>query len=71
MMPMIQRLQHAYDLTQVTVVADAGMFSARNKQAIIDAGLGYILGVRFSQIPYPIAAWRQQHPDTDYTDQQV
>ncbi len=71
MMPMIQRLQQAYDLSQVTVVADAGMFSARNKQAIIDAGLGYILGVRFSQIPYPIQVWRDQHPDTDYTDQQV
>lgn len=71
MIPMINRLQQAYDLTQVTVVADAGMFSASNKQAIIDAGLGYILGVRFTQIPYPIAAWRQQHPDSDYVDGQT
>lgn len=71
MMPVIKRLQQAYDLSQVTVVADAGMFSAGNKQAIIDAGLGYILGVRIPQIPYPIQTWRDQHPGADYTDGQV
>lgn len=71
MLPMIQRLQAAYDLTDVTVVADAGMFSASNKQAIIDAGLHYILGVRIPQIPYPIQTWRRQHPDDDYVDGQT
>ena len=71
MVPMLQRLAQAYDLTDITVVADAGMFSAGNKDAIITAGLHYILGVRFAEIPYPIQAWRTRHPDTDYTDQQI
>lgn len=71
MIPMIEQLQRTYDLTQVTVVADAGMFSAANKQAIVDAGLGYILGTRHSQVPYPILRWRREHPEVDYVDGQV
>ena len=46
MLPMITRFQDAYQLDEVTVVADAGMFSAANKQALIDAGLHYILSVK-------------------------
>ena len=42
---MITRFQDAYQLDEVTVVADAGMVSAANKQALIDAGLHYILSV--------------------------
>ncbi|MHA6749161.1 IS1634 family transposase, partial [Actinotignum timonense] len=38
MLPMIERLRRAYRLTDITVVADAGMFSASNKQEIIGAG---------------------------------
>ena len=71
MLPMIEQLQRTYDLTRVTVVADSGMFSAGNKKSIIDAGLGYILGTKFAQVPYPIARWRREHPDTDYVDGQI
>ncbi|MFR9853041.1 transposase, partial [Corynebacterium striatum] len=38
MLPMILRLKDAYHLDDITIVADAGMFSAANKTAIIDAG---------------------------------
>ena len=46
MLPMITRFQEAYQLDEVTVVADAGMFSAVNKQALMDAVLHYILSVK-------------------------
>lgn len=71
MLPMIQRFQDAYGLEDVTVVADAGMFSAANKREITEAGLGYILGTRFQQIPPVIQDWRQAHPDQDYTHGQI
>ncbi|MGJ9471688.1 IS1634 family transposase, partial [Actinotignum sp. GS-2025b] len=51
MLPMIERLRRVYRLTDITVVADAGMFSASNKQEIIGAGLGYILGTKERDIP--------------------
>ena len=51
MLPMITRFQDAYQLDDVTVVADAGMFSAANKQALIDAGLHFILSVKTPAVP--------------------
>ncbi|QPK79285.1 IS1634 family transposase [Corynebacterium lizhenjunii] len=71
MLPMIQRLAQAYNLDDITVVADAGMFSAANKQAIVDAGLGYILGTKQREIPAVINSWRTQHPGQDYTHGQI
>lgn len=71
MLPMIQRLAKAYNLNDITVVADAGMFSASNKKAIVDASLSYILGTKVRDIPYPIAQWRKQHSGQDYTDGQI
>nr|WP_258552507.1 hypothetical protein [Corynebacterium striatum] len=56
MLPMILRLKDAYHLDDITIVADAGMFSAANKTAIIDAGLDYILGTKEREIPEPIKA---------------
>lgn len=71
MLPMIERLRRAYQLTDITVVADAGMFSASNKQEIIGAGLGYILGTKERDIPAPIAKWREENPGKDYVDGQI
>uniref|UniRef100_UPI00358DC2DE IS1634 family transposase n=1 Tax=Corynebacterium cystitidis TaxID=35757 RepID=UPI00358DC2DE len=71
MLPMIQRLQDAYQLDTVTIVADAGMLSAANKTAVLNAGLHYILGVKDTRIPQVIAQWRADHPDTDYKDGQI
>lgn len=61
MLPTITTFMAAHQLADVTVVADAGMFSAGNKQAIEAAGLSFILGTRTPDIPYVIAAWRREH----------
>lgn len=37
MLPMIRRFQESFDVDDITVVADAGMFSEANKKAIVDA----------------------------------
>ena len=71
MLPMIRRFQDSFDADDITVVADAGMFSAGNKKAIVDAGLHYIIGAKFRQLPAPIAQWRQDHPGQDYTHGQI
>ncbi|WP_010190019.1 IS1634 family transposase, partial [Corynebacterium aurimucosum] len=71
MLPMITRFQEAYQLDEVTVVADAGMFSAANKQALIDAGLHYILSVKTPTVPEVIETWRWEHPGEDYTHGQI
>lgn len=71
MLPMIEAFADTYAVEGITVVADAGMFSETNRKAITDAGLHYILGVRFSDIPYPLQVWRRDNPDTEYTDGQI
>lgn len=71
MLPMIRRFQQAYDLDDVTIVADAGMFSEGNKKAIVDADLGYIIGTRFKDVPYKIGQWRRDHPGQEYVDGQI
>ena len=71
MLPMIRDFQEAYNLDKVTVVADAGMFSAANKTAIMQAGLDYILSVKVPDIPDVIATWKENNPDSDYTHGQI
>src|SRR4029078_11835517 len=61
--PVINAFQTAHPLTEVTVVADAGMISEANQVALQAAGLSFILGAR---IPYPpdvVREWRDKHPD--------
>lgn len=71
MLPMIRKLQSSYNIGQVTIVADAGMFSKGNKEEIVAAGLDYILGTRFKEIPYPVYQWRKDNPDAEYKDGQI
>ena len=71
LLPMIRRFQDTFDADDITVVADAGMFSAGNKKAIVDAGLHYIIGTKFRELPAPIAQWRKEHPGQDYTHGQI
>ena len=47
--PTIRAFMAAHQLTDVTIVADAGMISDSNKRAIQDAGLSFILGARSPQ----------------------
>jgi hypothetical protein len=66
MIPTIKAFQEAHGLTDITVVADAGMVSAGNQKAIEDAGLSFILGARIPDVPYVVKAWRQANPQVEW-----
>ena len=51
MLPTIRAFMTAHRLTDVTIVADAGMVSAGNQRAIEAEGLSFILGARIPDIP--------------------
>jgi hypothetical protein len=71
MLPTIQAFMKAHQLSDVTVVADAGMISAGNQRAIEAAGLSFILGARIPEVPYVVDQWRRQHPGRDLHDGQI
>jgi Transposase DDE domain len=68
MLPVIKAFMAAHGLPDVTVVADAGMISEANQQAIEAAGLSFILGMRIPEVPYVAAQWRREHPGQDIPD---
>jgi hypothetical protein len=53
----------AHQLTDVTVVADAGMISQANQVALRAAGLSFILGARIPLAPDVLREWRDKHPN--------
>jgi hypothetical protein len=63
MVPVINAFKAAHNLTDVTVVADAGMISEANQVALQAAGLSYILGARIPYLPDVVREWRDRHPD--------
>jgi hypothetical protein len=52
------------------VVADAGMLSAANLNALEDAGFGFIVGSRITKAPYDLAEHFERHGNY-FTDGQV
>jgi hypothetical protein len=68
MLPTIKAFMQAHQLSDVTIVADAGMISDANMRAIEAAGLSFILGARIPDVPYAVQAWRQEHPDEQIPD---
>ncbi|ETZ97103.1 transposase DDE domain protein [Mycobacterium kansasii 732] len=68
MLPVINAFKKAHQLTDVTVVADAGMISEDNQKAIYAAGLTFILGSRIPFLPGVIREWRDKHPGEDIPD---
>src|SRR5690625_7422552 len=54
----------------MVVVADAGMLSASNLNALEDAGFGFIVGSRISKAPYDLAAHFERHGNY-FTDGQI
>lgn len=62
MLPTIRAFMTAHQLTDVTIVADAGMISDANKKAIEAAGLSFILGTKIPDRPYVVTDWRARHP---------
>ena len=71
MLPVINAFKAAHGLTDVTVVADAGMISEANQKAIQAAGLSFILGTRMPHVPQVITEWRDTHPGQEIPDGHV
>ena len=60
MLPVINAFMAAHQLSDVTVVADAGMISEANQIAIEAAGLSFILGARIPDVPDVVARMAQE-----------
>ena len=71
MLPVITAFQQAHQLSDVTVVADAGMISEDNQKAIQAAGLSFILGTRIPVLPGVVREWRDAHPGEEIPDGQL
>jgi Transposase DDE domain len=71
MLPTLQAFMAARRLTDVTIVADAGMISEANQKAIEAAGLSFILGMRIPDAPYVVVEWHRQHPGVAIEDGQI
>jgi hypothetical protein len=71
MLPTIKAFMAAHRLSDVVIVADAGMISENNMKQIEAEGLSFILGMRIPEVPYVVADWRKYHPDTEIPDGRV
>ena len=58
-LPVMEAFRKRHGLISITVVADAGMLSANNLQALDSAGYTYIVGSRMNKIPYNIAEYQK------------
>jgi hypothetical protein len=61
LLPVLNGFLERHKATDLVVVADAGMLSARNLNAIEDAQLSFIVGSRISKAPYDLAAHFERH----------
>ena len=70
LIPVLQAFQQRHGVTDMVVVADAGMLSAGNLNALEDAGFSFIVGSRISKAPYDLAEHFERHGNY-FTDGQV
>lgn len=56
--PVINEFCQQHNISHITIVADAGMLSAGNLDALETAGHRYIVGSRLNKIPYDIADYQ-------------
>ncbi|GAB2491981.1 IS1634-like element IS1549 family transposase [Promicromonospora xylanilytica] len=71
MVPVLQAFMTAHQLTDIVIVADAGMISEANWRAIEALGWSFVLGARMTDIPIVVQKWREQHPDQQIPDGHV
>lgn len=64
-LPVVEDFKKQHGLSDITVVADAGMLSAKNLTALINAGYHYIVGSRLNKIPYDITEFKKNNELTD------
>jgi Transposase DDE domain len=55
LIPVLEAFQARHGVTDLVVVADAGMLSAANLNALEDAGFAFIVGSRLTKAPYDLA----------------
>jgi len=55
LIPVLEAFQARHGITDMVVVADAGMLSAANLNALEDAGFAFIVGSRLTKAPYDLA----------------
>lgn len=55
LLPVLRSFQTRHRVDDLVVVADAGMLSASNLNALEDAGFSFIVGSRISKAPYDLA----------------
>lgn len=70
LLPVLEAFQERHQVSDLVVVADAGMLSARNLNAIEDAGMSFIVGSRISKAPYDLAEHFARRGNA-FTDGQV
>ena len=63
LIPVLMSFQERHGIADMVVVADAGMLSAGNLNALEDAGFGFIVGSRISKAPYDLAEHFEKHGD--------
>ena len=68
--PIIKAFQARHSLSDIVVVADAGMLSASNLRELDEAGLRFIVGSRVAKAPTDLASHFRWHGDA-FTDGQV
>lgn len=61
LLPVLRTFQDRHQVDDVVVVADAGMLSASNLNALEDAGFSFIVGSRISKAPYDLADHFDKH----------
>ncbi len=59
--PLLQSYIRRYNIKNVTVAADAGMFSSSNLNALESVGLSYIVGSKIQKLPYGIQMFTTQN----------
>jgi transposase len=63
LLPVLRAFRERHGLIGMVVVADAGMLSAGNLNALEDAGFSFIVGSRITKAPYDLAAHFTRHGD--------
>jgi len=61
LLPVLRAFRERHGVTGMVVVADAGMLSASNLNAIEDAGFSFIVGSRITKAPYDLAEHFTRH----------
>jgi len=70
LIPVLSAFGKRHDVTDLVVVADAGMLSAANLNALEDARFSFVVGSRVTKAPYDLAEHFARHGNF-FTDAQV